>query len=239
MGDAPKPLNETERLAVLHAYNVLDTEPERATDDLVGIAAGIAGTPTALISLVDEHRQWFKARVGLDACETDRDISFCAWTILDRQPMIIGDTFTDERFVDTALVTGPPNIRFYAGFPLWTASGFCLGSLCVIDYEPRELSAGQIDLLTRLASCVVDQFEARRKAAELADALERVRTLGELIPVCAFCRTVRDDDGYRRSLESWLSRQTGTRFTHGICPACAEKEMSQYADHGDHCGHSA
>lgn len=230
MPAAPNPLDERERLAALHSYRVLDTDPERATDDLVRLAAGIAATPIAMISLVDRDRQWFKARVGLDACEMDRDVSFCAWTILQRDPMVVADAQQDPRFMDNPIVSSPPGIRFYAGFPLWAASGHCLGSLCVVDQRPRTLSPDVQRQLERLARCVVDQLEARRTAMELADALERVRLLGDLVPVCAYCRKVREDDQYRRSLEAWLDAETGARVTHGICPGCAQEHFPEWIE---------
>jgi GAF domain-containing protein len=222
---APIPLNERERLEVLRAFRVLDTDPDRPTDDLVAIAAATARTPMALISLVDETRQWFKARIGIDACETAREHSFCAWAIHSRDPFVIEDAHADPRFAGNPLVTGEPHVRFYAGFPLWTQDGTCLGSLCVIDRNARSLDAETIGTLERLARCVVDQLEARRLSRELADALERVRILGELVPICGDCRRVREDDEYRHTLEAWLDEQTGTQFSHGLCPECFDVRM--------------
>lgn len=226
---APLPLNERERLEVLHAFEVLDAAPDQGADDLVSVAASVAGTPIALISLVDATRQWFRARLGVDLCETSRESSFCAWAIHDRAPFIVPDTHRDPRFADNPLVTGEPGVRFYAGFPLWTRSGVCLGSLCVVDRVPRELDAGILDVLERLARCAVEQIEARRRARDLAEALERVRILGDLVPVCCYCRRVREDDDYRQSLEAWLDEQTGTQVSHGICPDCMAEEFPEFA----------
>ncbi|HSG89715.1 MAG TPA: GAF domain-containing protein [Pseudomonadales bacterium] len=230
MSNAPKPLNEDERLAALATYDVLDSDPEQGTDDLVALAAGLAGTPIALISIVDAERQWFKARIGFADCETSRSGSFCAWALHSREPMIVADARRDPRFADSPIVAGEDGVRFYAGFPLWTSQDVCLGTLCVLDHEPRELAPERIALLERVARSVVAQFESRKMAAQLAEALERVRILGDLVPVCAYCRRVREDDEYRRSLESWLDEQTDMSFTHGICGEClvkAREEITQ------------
>lgn len=128
---------------------------------------------------------------------------------------------TDARFVDNPLVTGAPHIRFYAGAPLITAGGQELGSLCVIDATPRTLSPQQIGALEALARQVVAVFELRRVSAQLADALSRVKTLASLVPVCAWCRKVRNDQDYWQSLETYLASEAGAMVTHGICPACA------------------
>ncbi|MEE4380563.1 MAG: GAF domain-containing protein, partial [Pseudomonadales bacterium] len=130
----PRPADEPSRLAALHELLLLDTEPEAATDHLVALARSISGRETALISLIDENRQWFKARVGLEACETGRDVSFCGWAILQPEaPLDIPDTHRDARFRDNPLVTGPPRIRSYTGFPLVTPRGHAIGTLCVFD----------------------------------------------------------------------------------------------------------
>lgn len=155
---------ERERIAALRAYGVLHTAPESDYDDLVALAARLCETPTALISLVAEDEQWFKARVGLDACSTGRDVSFCDHAMRGSEVMVVTDATKDPRFTDNALVTGPPHIRFYAGAPLVTPDGHPLGSLCVIDSKPRPagLSDLQQHALTVLARQVMAQMELRR-----------------------------------------------------------------------------
>lgn len=132
------PANEDERVQALHAYRLLDTAPEPSYDAVTAIAAAVCRMPMALISLVDTHRQWFKSRLGMQQSETPRELSFCAHAILQPdQVMEVGDTHLDERFVRNALVTGEPQIRFYAGAPLLTPDGIAQGTLCVLDRVPR------------------------------------------------------------------------------------------------------
>jgi two-component system, cell cycle sensor histidine kinase and response regulator CckA len=164
----PTPASEKKRLEVLWDYGVLDTPPEAEFDELTALAAHICEAPVALISLVDEQRQWFKAKVGLEVPETPRDISFCAHAILQTGLFVVPDATKDPRFADSPLVTGEPFIRFYAGAPLITPDGHAVGTLCVTDRRPRELSLDQRQALRILARVVVMQLEARRRSRETA-----------------------------------------------------------------------
>lgn len=164
----PKSPDEAQRLAALQEYQILDTPPELAYDDITFLASKICGTPIAAISLVDRNRQWFKSKIGLDAEETSRDIAFCAHAILDKtQPLVVEDARRDERFVDNPLVTGDLSIRFYAGNPLITSEGHALGTLCVIDQQPRQLTDDERHALAILSREVVSQLELRRALREL------------------------------------------------------------------------
>ena len=171
------PPDEDARLAELRSCNILDTLAEKEYDDLTRLAARICGTPTALISLVDRDRQWFKSRVGLDATETPRDWAFCAHAIHDQEPLIVPDALEDERFRDNPLVTAAPNIRFYAGTPLRTGAGHALGTLCVIDYERRQFTAGQKEDLEILGRQVAALLDLRRKTRRLAELNEEKNLL--------------------------------------------------------------
>ena len=181
MTSAPVPENETARLEALNACQVLDTTPEQAFDDLVKIAASVCSVPIALVSLIDETRQWFKAKVGLDVSETPRQLAFCAHAILESGVMIVPDASIDPRFADNPLVTADPHIRFYAGVPLETDAGYRLGTLCVIDRKPRRLTAVQIDLLERLSRQVIRQLELRALTSQLSRSSEELRFMQQVV----------------------------------------------------------
>lgn len=173
MQSAPLPENEPSRLAEFQQYTVLDTPPEEAFDDLTALAAQICGTPIALVSLVDAHRQWFKAKVGIEAQETSRDIAFCAHAIHGTDLFVVPDAAQDPRFGDNPLVTTAPHIRFYAGMPLVTPAGYALGTLCVIDRVPKQLTTDQMNGLRVLGRQVVTQLELRRQRQELEHSLAK------------------------------------------------------------------
>ncbi len=168
MGAAPLHRNEAERLASLRSYRVLDTAPDSAIDAVTAAAARCLGAPTALVSLVDEDRQWFKSAVGLEhlrsegVTQTSRDLSFCAHAVATEQPLLVPDATRDPRFADNDLVTGEPHLRFYAGAPLIGRDGLPLGSLCVLGDTPRELDEEGMRLLSGLAATVTEVLELRR-----------------------------------------------------------------------------
>ena len=176
---APSP-TEVERLAQLQRYDILDTDPEDVFDDFTILAAQICGTPISLISLLDANRQWFKSRVGLDATETPRELAFCDHAIRTPEVMEVPDATQDPRFVDNPLVTGAPDIRFYAGSPLVAPDGSRIGTLCVIDRVPRQLSDAQRAALVRLGRQIIVQLELRLVRRDLEGRIagaERAETL--------------------------------------------------------------
>src|SRR5512136_1302182 len=169
---APIPENEAQRLAALREYHILETAAEQTYDDLAALAAYLCDVPIAMISLVDESRQWFKSRVGVNRQETPRDVAFCAHAILQSEPLIVRDALKDARFSDSALVTRTPHIRFYAGFPLASPEGFALGTICAIDRKPRRLSPEQKTAMQALSRQVMALLELRRVSARMAVVLE-------------------------------------------------------------------
>jgi GAF domain-containing protein len=169
---APAPSDhELARRNSLASYAILDTDPEPAFDDLNHLASFVCKTPIALITLVDERRQWFKSRIGLTADETSRDIAFCSHAILQDDIFVVPDALEDERFRDNPLVEGEPHIRFYAGVPLINHDGYALGTLCVIDKTPRDLSAAEKEALKALSRLVLGQMELRRNLVLPKNAL--------------------------------------------------------------------
>lgn len=167
MISAKIPENEQERMKELYQMVVLDSQYEKEFDEIVQVASRICKVPISMISLIDTNRQWFKAKIGLEATEINRDLAFCAHTILQDDIMLVEDAEKDIRFHDNPLVINDPNIRFYAGVPLVTSKGFKLGSLCVIDNKPRQLNEDQIFALNILSNQVIKLFELRLRNMEI------------------------------------------------------------------------
>lgn len=181
------PNNEEERLKVLKKYSILDSLPEEEYDAITKIASSICDTPIALVSIIDEKRQWFKSNHGMETKETHRDLAFCAHSILNPNEIFeVEDATKDERFFDNPLTTGAPNVIFYAGAPLNTSEGYPLGTLCVIDNKPKKLNDTQKEALNLLANQVVRLFELRKSNAKLKSANKDIVKLNDRLNNFAF-----------------------------------------------------
>ncbi|MBU1820112.1 MAG: PAS domain S-box protein, partial [Bacteroidetes bacterium] len=202
MSQLPIPENEEERLKALKNYNILDTLPEEEFERLTKLVSMVCGTPISLITLLDEERQWFKSNVGLDVSQTPRTDSFCQYTIMGESLLEVKDTLEDERFVNNPLVTGPPKMRYYAGFPLIDPDGYALGALCIIDREPNELDANQQEVMALLAREVVSQIVARKEKTLLKNYEKLFLESLDLITVAGI-------DGYFRKINPAFHKTLG------------------------------
>ena len=236
----PTPLALQRRLAALLAYDILDTPPETQFDDLTRVASFICQTPIALLSLLDEKRQWFKSRVGLEAAETPIEQAFCIHAIEKREVMIVRDARADSRFSANPLVTGAPHIRFYAGAPLITSEGVALGTLCAIDQRPRELEPAAIAALQSLANPAAVLIEQRTLSAALHRALlekqeaqAEATQLRKLLPICSYCRDVRNDDEYWQHMDQYLTEHGNVALSHSVCPTCYPRALADLGLSGE------
>lgn len=208
---------EAARLAALHDFDILDTPAEETFDRLTRLAQSALRVPIVLISLVDADRQWFKSRQGLDATETPREVSFCAWAIEGDRPFVVHDASGDERFRDNPLVTGEPHIRFYAGIPLKSSDGHNLGTLCAIDTVPRDISDAEIGVLSDLARLVMNEIELRYLAR--TDGLTGAHT--------------------HRSFHLELEREFERSRRHGLSLSLLTFDLDHFKSVNDTHGHAA
>ncbi len=247
----PVPENEERRLDSLRKYQILDTPPQQIYDDFLAIASAIFGCPIAQLSFVDSDRQWFKARIGIEQQETPRDIAFCAHAIVKpEEVMIVKDASEDPRFKDNPLVTSHPHVRFYAGAPLVTPDGDAVGTVCVLDREPRDVTPEQQEALRVLSRQIVDVLELRRGVAELEYLVlqqdARVEELEEarrgLEDSERNLRTQSMTDhltgiGNRRALESRLKDELSRIQRNGGALSVAMIDLDHFKDFNDDFGH--
>lgn len=206
---APLPNNEQARLETLRKYEILDTEPDEALDAMVELAAYICEVPISAISLVDENRQWFKAITGLDAKETPRDVAFCAHAILQTTPLVVPDATQDERFHDNPLVTSQPDIRFYAGVPLATPEGDHIGTLCVIDREPRQLTQKQLNAIGVLSKNIMAHLNLRLSHKRARQYVEDLQLAASIFDAASDAMLVTDVDNRIITVNPAFTSTTG------------------------------
>ena len=232
MRAASKPINEAARLRSLSEYRILGTKPEKAFDNITKMASAICQAPIALISLVDENRQWFKSKVGIKAHQTDRDISFCAHTILDSKPLVVEDALFDEKFCDNPLVQKEPHIRLYAGFPLKTDINHRIGTLCVIDRIPKSLTNSQYKVMEGLAEQATILLELRRRSLALMEEFCQMHDQQGLITTCSYCKSIRDSAGSWHPIDHFLMHHSSLSFSHGICNQCMSQHFPEVSQEG-------
>jgi hypothetical protein len=236
----PIPEHEADRLDTLRGYGILDTHPEERFDDLTRLAAFVCGTPISVMSLVDEDRQWFKSKIGIEARQTPREHAFCAHAIMSPEMFVVPDATKDPRFAHNPLVVGEPHVRFYAAAPLAAPNGHHLGALCVIDRVPRELGREQLEALRILGRQVMAQVVLGKNLHELKAALKAreevehdmerlIRDYQEAKTMIRTltCKKVRDDQGYWKSVEAYIASSMGVDTASAICPECLQKHSAE------------
>lgn len=229
--------NEELRLAALASYQILDTPPETAFDEITEIAALICNAPIAVINFIDRDRQWFKSVLGLDVRETPLDISICVHALVQPDLFIVPDTRQDERFATNPLVTGEPHLRFYAGALLRSEQGYPIGTLCVLDYQPRELNEKQLSALKALASQIMTQLELLRAHSKQAALIEELQAQAELLklastdPLSGLLN--------RRAFEEYLARELLLLKRNGGQSALVMIDFDHFKHINDQFGHEA
>ncbi len=233
--------NVAARIEALRQYRILDTPPEQAFDDLTQLASFICDTPISLLTLLDKKRQWFKSKVGLSVTETPIEHAFCAHAILEQDVFVVNDATKDGRFSGNPLVTSEPFIRFYAGAPLVSSEGVALGTLCAIDNKPREITIEQQGALSALSRQATMQLELRRTLRQLTrtitekeDALNEINELQALLPICCYCKKIRDDENFWHQVDHYIAAHSDIEFTHGICPECCLNITKEFKDEMNH-----
>ncbi len=227
--------NVEKRLAALKEYDIMDTPTEQGFDDLTHLASFICGTPISIITMLDGKRQWFKSKIGLLATETPIEHAFCAHAILKPGVFTVQDATTDLRFCQNPLVTADPFIKFYAGVPLISPEGVPLGTICVIDTVSRVLTQDQKKALAGLSRQVISQLELRRMVRSLSNtlavkeaAINEIKQLQAMIPICMYCKKIRDDKNYWHQVDEYMQTRLDIGLSHGICPQCYDIEMEKF-----------
>jgi diguanylate cyclase (GGDEF)-like protein len=229
---------EERRLEALRRYQILDTPPERNFDELVKIGAYICDAPIAMINFIDRDRQWFKAEVGLGVRETPLDVSICAHAILQSGVVVVPDTSKDSRFADNPLVTGAPHLRFYAGVALETEDGYPLGTFCVLDYKPRQLSQVQLEALGALSRQVMMHLELIRANARQAEMLWELEAAKREMALLASTDPL-TGLANRRAFDDRLAQELSLVQRRGTPSSLLMADIDFFKRINDKCGHYA
>jgi GAF domain-containing protein len=218
----PFPINESQRLDALRRSQLLEAPWAQCFDDFTVLANAICQTPIAAITLIDERRQWFKSVAGLKATALPRSQSFCAHTIMQRELLVVEDTTRDSRFASNPMVTASPGFRFYAGAPLRDDHGNALGTLFVVDRQPRKLSPMEQNALHILAGRVMVEIQYRMLTAVLGDIREGTEATPSLLPICCHCKAIRHEGDRWETVETFIGRHLPADFSHGVCDGCLD-----------------
>ena len=232
MIQANKPVNEKERLSFLRDMNILDTPLEERFERITRIVCRSLRVPISAVSLIDEERQWFKSVQGMDIAQTGRAESFCAHTILEKEVFVVPNALDDARFVDNPLVTGHPNIRFYAGIPLEVQDGICIGSLCAIDNEPREMDAEQLEILRDLSEMVKSELAAVKLTSAHMELIADLKSAERAAAIDPLTRLWN-----RRGAEKLLERELHAAVRNGTELALALVDIDHFKQVNDQHGH--
>ncbi len=232
MIEAKKPSNEQERLSFLRDMNILDTPLEERFERITRIVCRSLRVPISAVSLIDDERQWFKAVQGLDVAQTGRAEAFCAHTILEKDVFVVPNALDDIRFSDNPLVTGHPNIRFYAGIPLEVQDGICIGSLCAIDNEPRELDAEQLEILKDLSEMVKSELAAVKLTSAHLELIADLKSAERAAAIDPLTRLWN-----RRGAERLLERELHSAIRNGTELTLALVDIDHFKQVNDQHGH--
>ena len=230
MAETEATLREQRRLAALKEYDSQKNRTDIAFEELAQLASKLFNVPIALVTLIDDKFQWYMGNVGSPLSRIPREDTFCKYAILGTELMVVPDASVDVRFSKHPHVTAPGGVRFYAGAPILTSDGQAIGSVCIVDTQPRNLLPTQGEALMAIARTSMRLLEQASTAAKLAKALSEVAKIKGLVPICCSCKNIHCDEGYWSRVEEYFNEHTGVEFSHSVCPECMKKLYPGYVD---------